>query len=356
MDLRPVRLLPHFDERPWGARSLAPLFPDKSNLRETIGEAWLTGDNCEFADGPFAGQKLGKIWREMGSEWTGTTLHRQHSFPLLLKFLFTEDKPSVQVHPHDEYAAQNETSIENARGKTEMWYVVAARPGAEVLVGLKPGVNRESFRRSISDGTAEQSLDRIPVQVGDAIFVPAGTTHTIGGGLVLCEIQQNSDITYRVYDYERRDASGKSRPLHIDKAFDVIRFGEQHGGKLDPISIEHGAVTEAYFVACRYFATDRWTFRKRAVAATSPEHFDLFVVIEGRGRFEWGKESAAYERAQVWFIPAGLGAYKIAPASRTTLLHTYVPKDIRDFGRRLDEQGVPETQWSRLIYSSANAK
>lgn len=353
MDLRPVRLQPRFDERPWGTRSLSPLFPDQTKLRNNIGEAWLTGNDCEFADGPFAGQKLGVVWPTMGAEWTGKSLDGQKTFPLLLKFLFTEDKPSVQVHPHDEYAAKNESEVAGACGKTEMWYVVAARPGAEVLVGLKRGVTRESFRRAISDGTAEHSLERVPVQVGDAIFVPAGTTHTIGGGLVLCEIQQNSDITYRVYDYERRDASGKTRPLHIEKAFDVIQFGEQHGGKLDPLSLEHGAVTETYFVACPYFATERWTFRKHITASTSAEHFELFVVIDGRGKFEWTDGSAAYERAQVWFVPAGLGAFKIAPTSRTTLLHTYVPAGVREFGRRLSEQGVPEEQWSHLIYSPA---
>ena len=318
-------------------------------MRENIGEARLSGENCTFADGPFAGRTLRDVWPGMPPEWKGTELVSEKAFPLLVKFLFTEDKPSVQVHPHDDYAARFERD-KGGRGKTEMWYAVAARPGAEVLVGLKPGVTRDSFRRSILDGTAERNLERIPVQDGDAVFVPAGTAHTIGGGLVLCEIQQNSDITYRVYDYDRRDTDGKGRPLHIEKAMDVIQFGEQGGGKLEPVSIERGPVTQTYFIACRYFATEKWDFERRISADTSGEHFDLLIAIGGHGRFEWPGNSADYAPAQLWLIPAALGAYQIIPDSRTSLIHTYVPSNFDEFVRRLSEHGVAEADWSRLIY------
>lgn len=349
MNLRPVRLEPNFDPRPWGTLSLAPLFPEQKKLRENIGEAWLTGNDCRFADGPFAGKKLGEAWPEMTAEWRGTEFAGEKMFPLLVKFLFTEDKPSVQVHPGDEYAARFEQD-KGGRGKTEMWYAVAARPGAEVLVGIKPGVTPESFRRAIVEGTAENCLVRVPVQAGDAIFVPAGTAHTIGAGLVLCEIQEHSDITYRVYDYNRRNALGELRPLHIDRALDVIHFGEQSGGKLEPVRTERGAVTETYFVVCRYFATEKWDFKGRVAAATSREHFDLLIVLEGRGRFEWSGESVEYARAQVWLIPAALGAYQIDPASRTALLRTFVPSTVSELVQRLSDRGVPEAEWSRLVY------
>jgi len=137
--LRPVCFEPIFDERPWGVRSLAPLFPERTNLSENIGEAWLTCEKCRFAAGDFAGRTAGEMWSELPVAWIGTNAGRSASFPILLKFLFTGDKPSVQVHPDDEYAARVEREA-GGRGKTEMWYAVAAQPGAEVLVGLKPSV------------------------------------------------------------------------------------------------------------------------------------------------------------------------------------------------------------------------
>jgi len=195
----------------------------------------MTGVECRFASGPFTGQRLGDVWRTLPPAWTGTKISAPDcSFPLLVKFIFAEEKLSVQVHPDDEYAARHEQAA-GGRGKTEMWYAIRARPDAEVLAGLKPGVTRETFKRAIEDGSAEDCLEHVPLRAGEAIFVPAGTAHTIGAGLVLCEIQEYSDLTYRVFDYNRRDAQGRSRELHIEKALQVMRFGEQHGGKIEPV-------------------------------------------------------------------------------------------------------------------------
>ncbi len=159
MRLCPARLEPIFSPRPWGARSLAPFFPEKSDLTEPLGEAWLTGNDCVFANGPYEGKKLADAWREMPVEWTGSSA-RGAAFPLLVKFLFVEDKLSVQVHPDDDYAARHEQAA-GGRGKTEMWYVVRAREGSEVMVGLKPGVDREKFARAIQDGTVEECLRHV---------------------------------------------------------------------------------------------------------------------------------------------------------------------------------------------------
>jgi mannose-6-phosphate isomerase len=291
---------------------------------------------------------LGSVWPEMSVEWAGTKADRGSVFPLLVKFIFSEDKLSVQVHPDDDYAARHEKAA-GGRGKTEMWYTARARPGAEVLVGLKPGVTREKFEQAIGEGTAEASLERVAVREGDAIFVPAGTAHTIGPGLVLCEIQEHSDLTYRVYDYNRRDAKGRARELHVEKALDVIHFGKQGGGRIDPLRIVRGPVTETFFVSCRYFATEKWEFAESVAAATSREHFDLMIILEGAGNFEWRGSSAKYAPAQVWMIPAALGAYRIDPSSRTTLLRTYVPSSPNEFLQRLKDSGVEESKWSRLV-------
>jgi mannose-6-phosphate isomerase len=345
--VRPARLEPTFSLRPWGSHSLAPLFPEKSGLSEPIGEAWLTGNESQFVDGPFAGMKLGDAWPAMPPEWAGTLAGGGGAFPLLVKFIFSEEKLSVQVHPDDDYAAKRENG---GRGKTEMWYALRARPGAEVLAGMKRDVTREEFERAIANGTAEDCLMHVPVSAGDVVFVPAGTAHTIGPGLVLCEIQQQSDTTYRVYDYNRRDAGGNARELHIAKALEVIRFGEQRGGKVNPIRVERDGVAETYFVACKYFATEKWEFIERAGGSTSREHFDLLIILEGSGTIEWGGERAEYGPAHAWLLPAALGAFQLAADSRTSLLRTYVPGDAKEFTRELAERGIAESELQRILY------
>jgi mannose-6-phosphate isomerase len=351
--LCPARLEPIFSPRPWGARSLAPLFPEKSHLAAPLGEAWMTGVECRFASGPFAGQKLGDMWRTLPSAWTGTKISASDgSFPLLVKFIFAEEKLSVQVHPDDAYASQHEQAA-GGRGKTEMWYAIRARPGAEVLAGLKPGVTQEIFKRAIEDGSAEDCLQHVPLHAGEAIFVPAGTAHTIGAGVLLCEIQEYSDLTYRVFDYNRRDAQGRSRELHIEKALQVIDFGEQRGGKIEPVRILRGATTETYFVACRYFAAEKWEFAEsaeRVAARTSPEHFDLLIFLEGRGLIHWGGESVEYAPAQTWLLPAALGTYHLRPQERTSLLRAYVPASLEEFARNLSAQGASDAELSRVVH------
>lgn len=372
----PARFEPTFSPRPWGARSLSPLFPEKSNLADPIGEAWMTGNESRFVDGPFAGRTLGEVWPAMSAEWAGTDADRNAAFPLLVKFIFAEEKLSVQVHPNDSYAALHENG---GRGKTEMWYILRAAPGAEVLAGLHPEVTRDSFRRMIENGTAENALVHVPLRAGDAVFVPAGTAHTIGAGLMLCEIQEQSDTTYRVYDYNRRDAQGRSRELHVEKALEVMRFGKQEGGKLQPARVEQYGVAKTFFIACNHFATEKWEFARAARATTSPAHFELMIFIGGEGEIRWPVGAAAapaassgispvtaaaissanaaksqsirYAPAQAWILPAALGAYEIAASSPTSLLRTWVPANLSEAANYLAAQGVAESDRSRLIYS-----
>ena len=321
--LRPVRLEPLFVPRIWGSRNLAPLFPEKQSLAEPVGEVWLTGNDCRFVDGPFAGEKLGDVWPRMNGQWAGDVASRERPFPVLVKFLFPEDKLSVQVHPDDDYARRHETAAGGV-GKTEMWYVVSARPGAEVRVGLKPEVDRDTFRRAIVEGHAEKMLERIPVTAGDAVFVPAGTAHTIGPGMVLCEVQQNSDVTYRVYDFNRRDAQGKPRELHIEKALDVIRFGKQHGGKISPRS--HDAARST-IVECAYFCVTKSSF-SAPLQIKPGSGMQIVVIIDGHGRFlaESTGETLDYAPAQVWLLPAATRACTAAPQEPTTLISIGLPE------------------------------
>jgi mannose-6-phosphate isomerase len=360
--LRPSRLEPIFVPRIWGAQTLAPLFPEKSipeknKSSEPIGEVWLTGNECKFADGPFAGYKLNDVWRDMPLDWTGALFQADEkpraSFPLLVKFLFPADKLSIQVHPHDEYAHKHELAG-GGTGKTEIWYAVSAQSESDVFVGLKPGVTRQVFRRAIDEGTVENCLNRVPLSAGDAIFVPAGTAHTIGAGSVLCEIQQNSDVTYRVFDYNRRQKDGTIRPLHINKAMDVMNFDRQRGGKVEPSrTSSHGAET-SHFVANKYFALEKWQFAKPVDRNSNQVHFDLWIVTAGKGRITWGAKSEAgygeteYRAGEAWFIPAVQGSWRVEPAARTTMLRAFVP-DLARYSEHLNKLGISEEAIAQIV-------
>jgi mannose-6-phosphate isomerase len=351
--LCPARLEPTFVPRIWGVKTLAPLFPEKKGLDELIGEVWLTGNESRFATGPYAGRTLAEAWRAMPPEWAGTESNTRQPFPVLTKFLFPGDKLSVQVHPDDEYARENEPAPGNV-GKTEAWYIVSADANASVYVGLRPGVTRESFRRAISDGIVEDCLAKIAVKTGEAVFVPAGTAHTIGPGLVICEVQENSDLTYRIYDYGRRYSDGGTRPLHVEKALEVINFDDQRDGKLRPaIGHAHGGAIE-HFVACWYFALEKWEFSKHASLATERGHFELWITLAGSGKIRWDSgedseaNSAEFAPGQIWFIPAALGQWTIDPQTPASILHVYRP-DLGLYAGQLRRYGIPAEQIAQIV-------
>jgi mannose-6-phosphate isomerase len=333
----PTRIEPIFSPRIWGVRSLAPLFPEKTNLKEPLGEAWLTGVDCRIASGPYTGKTLGEAWREMPVEWRGTRLASTPNFPLLVKFIFPADKLSIQVHPDDAYAAAHEQAA-GGRGKTEMWHAVSADSDSRVLIGLVRKANEETFLRAIETHTLEDLFLHWRVQPGDTFFVPAGTPHTIGPGMVLCEVQEYSDLTYRVYDYGRVDAHGNPRELHIQKALNVIQFGWPRGGKTSQIRLPARGLHRSLLAACKYFATERW--KNFATFETQPDvdHFDLFVVLTGCGDFSWDGGRANYQPGHCWLIPAGLGQFALHAKEPTKILRTYVP-DLATLRATLKQDG-----------------
>jgi mannose-6-phosphate isomerase len=344
----PCRIEPLLVRRIWGRLWLDPLYAASQELAEPVGEVWLTGETCRFADGPFADEPLGQAWREMSPEWKGSRLKGAGGFPLLVKFLFPDLALSIQVHPDDEYAARNETAA-GGRGKTEMWYAVAAEAGAEVLVGFNPGVDEKTVRRSIIDDTIENCLQRLPVAAEDAIYVPAGTVHAIGPGQILCEIQEYSDLTYRLFDYNRADAQGNRRELHIEKALDVIRFDEPGAGKTRPLVQNVGPIELSYLAACRYFATERWRFVEPIKLASSMEHFDLLIFLAGRGEIVVGESRREFQHGEAWFVPAEFPEFRLEPSGDVTLLRTYVP-DVDSLARRLLREGVTREQMSGFLF------
>jgi mannose-6-phosphate isomerase len=346
--ISPSRLAPIFVPRIWGSRNLDPLFDNTPAARELIGEVWLTGDLCTFESGPLNGRSLGESWPGLPAEWKGLRLESCPRIPLLVKFIFPEEKLSVQVHPGDDYARQHEAGA-GGTGKTEMWYAVAARPDTELRLGLEPGVTPELFRQALAHGDVERCLTRLSVQAGDAFFVPAGSAHTIGPGALLCEVQEHSDITYRVYDYNRRQADGSPRPLHLRQALEVLNFGPQQCGRVPGVRIQQESLEKTFLAACPYFATEIWEFAGATEGQTCPDRFELLVLLAGHGRIHWRSESMPYNSGEAWLLPAALREYRLVAHSATKLLRTYVP-DLEQLSRELAESGLTESQRSAILH------
>jgi mannose-6-phosphate isomerase len=348
--MRPVllRLEPFFSPRIWGQRSLAPLFPEKVNLIEPLGEAWLTAFESRVANGPFAGKTLKESWHAMPAEWRGTRHALLAEFPVLIKFIFPNDKLSVQVHPDDAFASKFEQAA-GGRGKTEMWHMVSTQPGAQILFGLKPGVGREDFLRGIAHDTVEELLEHVSVHTGDTYFVPAGTQHAIGPGMVVCEVQEYSDLTYRVYDFGRVDSAGRPRELHIEKALEVTNFnGSQRGGKMTPLALHSPDASKHLLAACKYFATERWNCHKTTPVESDPEEFQIFVILEGTGAFYDSAEAFPFRPGEAWFLPANLPTVLLQPDGASSVLRVTVP-DPNELRLQLLNQGFEERAISRVL-------
>lgn len=338
-------------------RSLAPLFPEKTNLAEPIGEVWLTGVDCKICSGPFVGKTLGEAWKEMPPEWRGARFPEPCDFPILIKFLFPNDKLSIQVHPDDAYATAHEKAA-GGRGKTEMWHILSAEPGASVLVGLRPSVTKESFLKAIKNQTLEDLFQRHTVQTGDTYFVPARTPHTIGPGMVICEIQEYSDLTYRVYDYGRVDAHGKPRELHIEKALQVLNLdgGQEFKTKSLPTGREGMdlAIDErggSLLAACKYFAVGKWDISKpqKRYEGEFESSFSAHVFLAGTGQLVWREGRAMYTAGECWFLPAEFKEFSVVPSRPTNILEAYVP-DVPLLLKQLKREGLDEDSLSHTVF------
>jgi len=238
--LAPFRIDPRFVARVWGFRDLRPWY-DRVAEGEPIGEVWLTGDDCVIATGPHSGKRLAALFAEEPAALLGAHVEPADS-PLLIKTIFAREKLSVQVHPDDKLAQK----YGQPRGKTECWYVLAAEPGAQLAVGLKPGTTLEQIKQEIQNGTLESSLNAIPVAPGDTIYVDAGTVHAVWPGSILLETQQNCDLTYRMFDY------GRGRELHIEKSLEATRL-KTRAGKVAPQRL----VDRTLLIDAEYFRMER---------------------------------------------------------------------------------------------------
>src|SRR5215469_16005053 len=286
--LYPFLLIPIFDERPWGVRDLRPVYT--RIVKEPIGESWLTWNDNRIANGPFAGRTLGEIALEFKRDLVGTATVYENRFPLLVKFLFPAEKLSVQVHP-DDAAAQR---VGEPCGKTECWYVLEAQPGAKVALGLKPGTTIVEFEASIRENRAEDLLNWINVVAGDMLFVAAGTVHTIGGGMVLVETQQTSDVTYRLYDY------GRPRELHFEDGIAAIKLYTR-AGKV----VQQAGDDPNLLVRSPFFQVEKLKLTTPLNIGVTPKSPHIIVAISGSGIVESpGMEPISFAKGEAVVVPA----------------------------------------------------
>ena len=295
----------------WGGTRLKAEFGKDFLPQDPLAETWecsVHPDGPSYAvSGPHAGQKLIDIL-EAHSDYLGTSpsLTDCPGLPVLVKFIDAKNNLSVQVHPDDAYANREENG---EAGKTEMWYVVDAEPGAKLVFGLNRETSAEELRRSLADGTVERYLRYVPVHRDDVFFIAAGTIHAIGSGALIAEIQQNSNLTYRLYDYGRLGKDGKPRQLHIDKALAVADLsGSQNPRQpMRVLRYSPGFARES-LSRCPYFQVDRCLLNASDIALEPlPESFRVLVCLSGNGTLLEGDEQLSFTKGQTVFIPATAG-------------------------------------------------
>lgn len=323
--LYPLLMSPAFDPRPWGTLDLSAIYPNHK-FNERIGEAWLTGDNCVVANGPLAKRSLADLSKEFGSELVGTAAPDPRRFPLLLKFLFPEEKLSVQVHPDDPTAQR----FGEPWGKTECWYVAHARAGAQIALGLKPGVTAAQFEQAIHEKRAEELLNWINVYQGEMIYVAGGTVHTLGPGAVIVETQQQSDTTYRLYDY------GRQRPLHLERGLASVKERVASGKVIRPapVGVDGGKNRYSSMIAAPYFTVELFELKsphdfstlKSEKGESGKTSVHILVAVEGCGVVEAdGRDPVTMAKGDAVVIPANLDTFQVRPQWAVEFLKASVP-------------------------------
>jgi mannose-6-phosphate isomerase len=296
----------------WGGRDFE-LF--RRNLPEgNIGESWDVSchphGTSVVANGEFKGMMLTELIKLKGKDIIGTEISLDW-FPLLVKLINAKEKLSVQVHPDDKYGKE----IEGETGKTEVWYVVEAFDGANLVVGTK-NCTKEQFKRAIETGEFDDFMNKIPVKKDDVYFVKSGLVHAIGEGVIIAEIQQNSDTTYRVYDYNR------GRELHIDKALDVVDL-DLIGKKSRGLKLKEKGYSKTYYCLCEHFSLELYEICEGLKEHSDSERFYIFTAVDGSGEIISNGKSELISKGDSIFIPASLGAYEIK--GNIKLLKSYVP-------------------------------
>jgi mannose-6-phosphate isomerase len=325
--LYPLRFEPIYQYRLWGGRRLSGLLSAPLPGDGPIGEAWVLSDRGDHqslvANGPLKGRTIGNLMEQFREPLMGKLAPRFRRFPLLLKFLDACEMLSVQVHPSD---AHPDLIPVGESGKTEAWVVIEAGSGSRIYAGLKPGTTAGDLRHSLANGTIADHLVGIVPKPGDGVFIPAGTVHTLGGGVVVFEVQQNSDVTFRLYDWGHVDAkTGQPRPLQVDQALASIDFRESTGGLVTPFVMTTTPVERKRFFDCEHFLL--WGLRGESpfdVGATEMPR--VLVCIEGSGWLDGCGSAYSVNKGEVWLLPAVIGACAFHPNSAVSLLEIALPE------------------------------
>ena len=322
--LYPLKFAPLCKDKIWGGSKLKDIF-SKEGASSAAGESWelsgYEGDESVVNNGFLAGNNLVELIEVYMGDLVGDKIYDKFglSFPLLFKLIDANDKLSIQVHPWDEVAMDRHQSF----GKTEMWYVVDADPGSELIIGFKKDCTRDEYLLALNEGRVEELLQPVPVKKGDVFFIPAGLVHAIGKGVVVAEIQQTSDITYRIYDYKRVDDQGKERDLHTAEALDVINFN----GSPDPGTAYEAKANEVCgLVSCEYFTTNMLVFNQTIGRSyVSLDSFVAYMCLEGAFSIVAGDSVTAVKTGETVLIPAIIDEVKLKPATaEVKLLEVYI--------------------------------
>jgi mannose-6-phosphate isomerase len=328
----PLKFKPVFKDYLWGGRNLSRL---GKALPETgiVAESWEVSSHPEgpslIDNGEFAGMSLTDLVERYPTEVLGTAVELKYGkkFPLLVKLIDANQKLSVQVHPDDAYALLHEREF----GKHEIWYILAAQPGAQIIYGLTPGTTKEEFTRCVGAGQIEACLHYQAVAVGDVIDIPPGMVHALGAGLILIEIQQNSNATYRVFDYNRMDVAGKLRPLHVKKALDVIDFSavkaEQQPN--EPVNLSPG-VTRTTLAKNFHFQVDLYQIKDEIQEIAAGERFFIYTILDGLGKIIWNEAEISVKQGDSLLIPAALGKYRFN--GHLSVLKSYATTKLKTIG------------------------
>ncbi|MFH7018046.1 type I phosphomannose isomerase catalytic subunit [Flavobacterium sp. FlaQc-47] len=315
----PLQFEPILKDRIWGGEKLKTLL-NKPISSKITGESWelstVEGDISVVANGVLKGKSLMELIDETPNEILGTKVYSRFGkqFPLLFKYLDAREDLSIQVHPNDKLAKERHNSF----GKTEMWYVMQADQDARIIVGFKESSSKEEYLKHLNDKTLVSILDDVKAKAGDVFFLETGTVHAIGAGLVVAEIQQTSDITYRLYDFDRKDAQGNTRELHVDLALDAINYNRVETQK----KYETKANTSNEVVDCPYFTTNFIPLDGRIETSKNGETFTVYMCVEGSFEIEYDGFKQSYIKGDTILIPAEINAFILS--GKASILEIYI--------------------------------
>ena len=317
----PIQLRASLHETIWGGENLRAIAGKDIPHGQRIGESWETALDALATNPPYAGQTLGALTDRYGVALIGSRAQAVFGrrFPLLTKFIDAQAQLSVQVHPNDEYAAAHEGG---QLGKTEVWYILHTEPGAQVVYGLRHAATPDEVRRAIAANTLEDLLHTVEVRPGDVVFVPAGTVHAIGAGIALYELQEYSDITYRLYDYGRLQTDGRPRDLHVEQGLAVMRYTPQTLERVTPLALG----TRRALVGCRYFMLEEITLAGTLAGAVRPNTCQIVTALAGRCEIVSAAGNVALALGETAVLPATMGAHTLVGGGETRLLRAWVPQ------------------------------